>query len=334
MKISGIDKDFEDVIYYLDSNGFKPFASCDGVEANHVNPNAINDAYIAFLKSPKIINLMAEFLKDRENFNIILNSEKNFKPYELYGNMISGTNYAVHFLNKKGERTLYFESIIKNLVEREENSLSEEQEKLEMLERVLEESSDSDLAFSVSLNGEYQPHMRKTGKINELTITTKSGSERVEGDVIIQTERDMEALASILSEKYNIKERKDDFGEYPETEFIMPRFDKCSCSIYFTDENFNQILEQIQYIRQIAHTIPTFEAKEGIGDDDELFDEYDYEEWDMNDEMIEEYMFGEFEEAPLSKRENILAELEKEAEKLSIEEQQIPGLNPIDNERI
>lgn len=334
MKISGIDKDFEDIIYYLDSKGFKPFASCDGVEANHVDPNDVGDAYIAFLKSPKIIKLMAEFLKDRENFNIILNSEKDFKPYELYGNMISGTNYSVHFLNKKGERTQYFESVIRNLVEKEENSPSEEQKKLEMLERVLEEDSDSDLSFSVSLNGQYQPHMRKIGKINELIITTKSGSGRVEGDVIIQTERDMEALASILSEKYNIKERKDDFGEYPEAEFIMPRFDKCSCSIYFTDEHFNQILEQIQYIRQIAHTIPTFEAKEGIYDEDELFDEYDYEEWDMNNGIMEEYMPEEFEETSLSEREKRLSELEKEAKELSIEEQKIPELSQMDNERI
>lgn len=202
-----------------------------------------------------------------------------------------------------------------------------------MLERVLEENSDSDLSFSVSFNGEYQPHMRKIGKINELTITTKSGNERVEEDVIIHTERDMEVLANILSEKYNIKERKDDFGEYPETEFIMPRFDKCSCSIYFTDEHFDQMLKQIQYIRQIAHTIPTFESKEGIYYD-ELFDEYDYEEWKRNNEMLEQYIPGEFEETPLSKRENRLAELEKEAEELSIKEQQIPELNQIDNEII
>lgn len=332
MKISGIDKDFEDIICYLDSNGFKPFASCDGVEANHENPNDVNDAYIAFLKSPKIINLMAQFLKDRENFNIILNSEKEFKPYELYGNMISGTNYAVHFLNKKGERTQYFESIIRNLVEREENYTEDELEKLYMLERVLEKNSNLDLVFSVSLNGQYQPHMRKAGKINELTITTKSGNERVEGDVIIHTERDMEVLANILSEKYNIKKRIDDFGEYPETEFIMPRFDKCSCSIYFTDEHFNQILEQIQYIGQIAYTIPTFEGKEGIGDDEEFFGEY--EEWDMKDEIFEQYISEEFEETPLSNREKRLAELEKEAAELSKEEQQILKLNQINNERI
>lgn len=329
MKISGIDKDFEDIIYYLDSNGFKPFASCDGVEANHINPNDVDDAYIAFLKSSKITSLMAEFLKDKENFNITLKSEDHFKPHEVYGNIISGTNYSVYFHNKNGERTQYFKNIIRNLVERKEQFQSNEQENLEMLERVLEENSDCDLAFSVSLNGQYQPHMGKAGNINELIITTKSGNERVEEDVIIHTERDMEILASILAKKYNIKERKDGFGEYPETEFIMPRFDKCSCSIYFTDEHFNQILEQIQYIRQIAHIIPTFEAKEGIGDD-----EYDYEDWDINGEMIDEYVSEEFGDTPLSKREKRLAELEKEAEELLLEEQQIPGFNQRNNERI
>ena len=327
MKISEIDKDFEDIIYYLDSNGFKPFASCDGVEANHPNPNDVNDAYIIFLKSPKIINLMAEFLKDKENFNIILDSERKFQPYDYYGNIISGTNYTVRFSNKEGERTQYFESIIRNLVEKGENDTENEQKKLSMLEKVLEENSDSDLSFSVSLNGEYQPFMRKEGKINELTITTKSGNEREEDDVIIHTERDMKVLANILSEKYNIKERKDDLREYPETEFIVPSFDKCSCSIYFTDEHFNQILEQIQYIKQIAHTIPIFEGKEAI------FDEYNYEEWEMNNEITEQYMSEEFEETPLSKRENRLLELEKEARELSIEEQKIPGLSQIDNER-
>ena len=44
-------------------------------------------------------------------------------------------------------------------------------------------------------------------------------------------------------------------------------------------------------------------------------------------------MSEEFEDTPLSKRENRLLELEKEAMELSIEEQKIPGLGQIDNER-
>ena len=128
MKISGIDKDFEDIIYYLDNNGFKPFASCDGVEANHIEPNKVHDAYIAFLKSPRINDLMAEFLKEKENFNIVLTSENHFSPYELYGNIISGVTYDVHFSNKLGENTQYFKDVIRRLIgnQKGETSLSDE----------------------------------------------------------------------------------------------------------------------------------------------------------------------------------------------------------------
>ena len=66
--------------------------------------------------------------------------------------------------------------------------------------------------------------MRKTGRINELTITTKSENGEIDGNIMIQTERDMEVLANILSKKYNIHQMVDSADEYPETEFIMPRF--------------------------------------------------------------------------------------------------------------
>lgn len=32
MNIENIDKDMENIIIYLNENGLKPFASCDGVE--------------------------------------------------------------------------------------------------------------------------------------------------------------------------------------------------------------------------------------------------------------------------------------------------------------
>lgn len=238
--------------------------------------------------------------------------------------MISGTTYGVYFLNKQGEKTQQFENIIRNVSEKQEEYKGNELEKLEMLEKVLEENSDSDLYFSVSLNTQHQPYMKKTGQINELIITTKSGEERVEGDFIIHTERDMEVLASILSEKYNIKKRQENLAEYSETEFIMPSFDKCSCSVYFTDDHFNQVLEQIQYIKQIAHTIPTFEGKEWNGYDDEILDEYDNDEWDIDEEFFETL---------LSKKEEVLSELEREAEEILVEEQQIPEIRQLDNEK-
>lgn len=268
MKISEIDKDFEDIIYYLDKSGFKPFASCDGVEANHANANDVSNAYISFIKSSRIIELLAEFLKEKGRFNITLESETHSKPYELYGNIISGTKYSVHFTNRQGEHTQHFKSIIKRVIENQSKTLTNEQVKLHMLEKVLEENLSSNLSFEVSFNGEYQPYMRKTGTINELIIRTKHDNEN-----FTQTKMDMNVLASILAEKYNINKRTEDSLEYIGTEFIIPCIDKASCSIYFTDEHINQILKIIRYSRQIEHTLPTFEYREWPGSDDE-YDEY------------------------------------------------------------
>ena len=71
MKISGIDKDFVDIIEYLNENGYKTFASCDGVLEHHADDIVVpSSAYISFLKSPKIIDLMAQFAKDKDKFII------------------------------------------------------------------------------------------------------------------------------------------------------------------------------------------------------------------------------------------------------------------------
>ena len=50
MKISGIDEDFVDIIDYLDSKGFSPFASCDGVLAHHENKEKPTSVYSIFKK--------------------------------------------------------------------------------------------------------------------------------------------------------------------------------------------------------------------------------------------------------------------------------------------
>lgn len=281
MKIGKIDKEFEDIIYYLDKNGFKPFSSCDGVETSHDNPKDVNMAYIGFLKSTRIIDLMARFLKDKENFSVSIQSENYSEPQLYYENVISGNNYAVSFYNRFNERTTYFENIIKTLVEEKGSEPSEEKRNLYILDKVLEENSDSDLTFCVTFNGEYQPYMSKSGRINSLTITTKSAKDRIEGNIEISTMRDMMALSEILSKKYHLDNKLITPEEkYSENEFISA--DKCSCSIYFTDEHFPQILEQIEYIKEISHTLPTFESKEWIGSDEELLELY-------NEENIEQY---------------------------------------------
>ena len=324
MKISGIDKDFVDIVYYLDNMGFKPFASCDGVEANHKEPNDVSKAYIAFLESDKIIDLMAAFLKDKEKFSISLGSESHFKPYEMYGNLISGTTYQVSFLNEIGQNTDYFESIIRMIAEEKEPISSEDNRDLEILDKTLKENSESDLSFRVSFSEEYKPYMGKNGRINELIIQTKVEEGRIEENVWIKQERDLEVLAGILANKYNIPRRIDGKEEkYPEIEFIISEIDKTSCSIYFTYEHLPQILEIIKYAREIAHTLPVFESKEWVGSDEELYNEIYIEEYGMEESSAC---------TPLQQRESKLSILEKEAAELLEEEKSLLDTRGVDNE--
>lgn len=328
MKIGKIDKDLENIIYYLDDNGFRPYSSCDGVEANHQNPKSVNYAYVAFLKSPKITNLMSAFLKDKDKFCIYIESENHLKPYESWGNIISGNTYNVSFKNNTGENTKNFENIIKDVIEEKGNISVEDKIKLDTLDKVLEETSDCDLCFKICLNGYYAPYMKRNEKINFLEVSTKIGEERREGNISIHTERDMNVLSDILSDKYNLPKKIDDFNEkYIETEFVMPSYDKSSCFIYFTDEHFTQILEQIQYIKQVAHTLPTFEGREWVGSDEDLFNEiYDNDIWDLEDDSYtinEDEFYGKQEETPLEQREKELNRLEKEEKQIKELEQMI-----------
>ena len=113
MKISGIDEDFVDIIDYLDSKGFSPFASCDGVLAHHENKEKPTSAYIAFLKSNRIIDVMLAFLRDKSNFSVSLSNSTHTDSYDLYGNIIEGNTYQVYFDNLQGQLTEYFKRIVK-----------------------------------------------------------------------------------------------------------------------------------------------------------------------------------------------------------------------------
>ena len=121
MKISGIDKDFINIVNYLDKNGFKPFASCDGVLENHSDPSSVTSAYISFLKSPQIIKLMAAFLRDKETFKVTIGNNSNIEQHFLYDNLITGNEYSVYFSNKMGQATSYFEKIIIGIIEQNIN---------------------------------------------------------------------------------------------------------------------------------------------------------------------------------------------------------------------
>ena len=68
--------------------GFKPFSSCDGVLANHTDTKTVTSAYIAFLKGPKIIDLMAVFFRDKDTFEITISNASHREPHYYFDNLI------------------------------------------------------------------------------------------------------------------------------------------------------------------------------------------------------------------------------------------------------
>ena len=261
MNIGEIDKDFVDIIKYLNDNGITTFSCCDGVLANHTDPDSIVSAYIAFIKSPKIIDIMAALNRDKDIFHISLSNDTDRGPNILYGNEISGNTYAVYFSNEQGEITSYFEKILKGVNEGEIKISEEEKEVLNKLDEILEEDLETDLNFDMNFNIEYQPFMQKEGKINLLTIRTKDGFGYTNS---------MLALGDILNEKYGIILKKDSFEEsFEEDEFVVSSFDDTICEIYFKDQHIQQALELIRDIRQIGKTLPKREVTES---------DYDYYE--------------------------------------------------------
>lgn len=121
MQVSGIEEDLIEIIDFLNENGIRTYASCDGVVAHHDKNNVPNAAYIAMLKSDKIIDLIAAFLRDRESFSISLSNNSHIGKHEVYGNEISGNTYSVYYKNSLGERTKYVDRIIRGVVNRKNN---------------------------------------------------------------------------------------------------------------------------------------------------------------------------------------------------------------------
>ena len=106
MEISGIDEDFVDIIEYLNSKGLCPFASCDGVLAHHENKEKPTNAYIALLKSNRIIDVMSALLRDKSNFSV------SFPNSIIYCKYFSQTEGALREQRKcdyppLGERTAF-----------------------------------------------------------------------------------------------------------------------------------------------------------------------------------------------------------------------------------
>lgn len=255
-----IDKDFVTIIPYLNSHGFTTFASCDGVLDNHPNKKNVSQAYIAFLYSTKILDLMAAFYRDRQFFNLILSSQNQKYPTMYFNNLIEGNTYAVYFTNFDGNLTHlqdnnadpYFQKIIKGICEDTIKITEQERNLFKQINNAISSNDNSKLSFKIHLNTQYQPYMHKSGNINVLTISFKFGFD---------TYKDMRAIINSVIQ-HNISETisknniKDMFkcNDFSDDEFTM-LFDNC-CDIYFFDEHLDDIIALINYIKNIEINIP------------------------------------------------------------------------------
>ena len=109
MQVSEIDKDFIDIVNILNANGLRPFSSCDGVESHHTEEDKPLCAYIGLLESKKGIDLLVACLRDKSNFDVIMENNTHKEAYMLYGNRIDGNAYLIFFDNSEGERTTKLE---------------------------------------------------------------------------------------------------------------------------------------------------------------------------------------------------------------------------------
>lgn len=271
MKVSDIDKDFVSIIENLNQNGFKPFVSCDGVLENHSDKDYVSLAYISFLKSSKIVDLMGAFNRDKETFSIKFSNDSSCEPYSLYGNLIEGNSYSVYFDNKEGKVTNYFEKIITGMIEEKINISDEEKQNLISLDSVLENCKESKLFLSVQLNTEYAPHMKKEGKINSLTIYTKWGYEYI---------KNMGELANLISKRLNIQNKSSECDNevYEEDEFVIS-YTGSECIVYFVDNHMTHLLELIEYIKQVENSLSETELKEPEIDFPLIDDGYEEQEF-------------------------------------------------------
>ncbi len=260
MKINEIDEDFVDIIDYLNNKGFCPFSSCDGVLAHHENKDKPTNAYIAFLKSGRIIDLMVALLRDKSNFSISLSNSTHTYPYELYGNILEGNQYIVGFDNLQGQLTEYFEKIVKGVADEKILISDEEKEKLMRLDECLEKTKESEINFIIDLNVEYQPFTNRRGKTNRLFIRTKDG---------MNYDRNMQEMSQIISEKFGIPLKKDEYGENFEDadEFIVAGFDRRYLEYYFKDEDLSKVIEIIELTKNKEKSLETLSINEPDYDD-------------------------------------------------------------------
>lgn len=275
MKISNIDEDFIDIIDYLNEKGYKPYASCDGVLEHHAKDADVLGAYINFLESEDIIKLMAAFYRDEDTFNIVMGNATHIEPFELYGNMISGNNYAVHFNNDYGQTTEYFKKIIDCVCEKKIEIKKEEIEFFKKINQVLKEDNESDLSILIDLNSQMRTRNGEIKNINQICIETKDDCDY---------DRNLEQFKKLLLEQKNLKDLDNDSEQNENTQ------DKntCGCTIIgntflfilFEENDLDMIIDFIRTSRKIGKQVDKCEKIEIDDFDFDDFDDFDFDDID------------------------------------------------------
>jgi len=243
--VSKIDEGLRSIIMKLNNNGLITISSCDGMVAHHAEQDAEDErfsAYIAFDKCHRIIDLMATFLLDRDEFEIGI----------YKGN---GMTYVVRFSNKYGERLDYVQNIISSFIEGRIAIGSSEKKRLLEAEQVLGEAENSDLNFDINFNTKYQPITDKGGRINKLTIYSKTGTI-FQGDDEYASIREIGPLMMQISKDFNFPRKEAHYAEsFEDDEFIL-NINSTKFEIYFLDEHIHQILDIIRQSRSMETSLP------------------------------------------------------------------------------
>ncbi len=293
-----IDEGFIDIIKYLNEKGMTTYSCCDGILANHDNPSAVTDAYIGFIKSPKVLDLMAAFFRDPEHFRVAFTGRRATSYDRREDPEVAQNTYAVYFDNKNDELTQYFERILRGVIEGDIQITDEERLRVKKIDEELEKFDDSDLYVSVVLNGRYQPYMNKSGRINTVTVQSKQGilpsdvdPYEYEGDA--EFAKDLTKLCLGIEETFGIPVKKDEpKTKYDESEFVAST-EATTCEIYFRDEHFEHMLSGLELIKSVGERLPIIEVFEGNyeyyeddfeWDEDSIDDNGEHDDWEWDDD--------------------------------------------------
>lgn len=258
-----IDKGFIDICKYLNDNDLITWASCDGTLANHQGrEDEVIMAYMTFLESPKILDLITAFYKN-DKFELILSNSGWSEPYYYGYNLIKGNTYGIYFYNKLGQSTAQFEEIAHNACDR---TLEEKQDNergfLESLSQELADDEQSLLHISVIFNQELYPYLNTDRKDNYLQIATKYKAPTL----------DLIPIVKHIAEKYNLKTIMG--HDKLDGEFI--EYFEDMCCVHLKEEHFGYILDIIREAKKLEKTLPAISVK--YADEyDEFYHDDDYE---------------------------------------------------------